>query len=207
MIYTSDDYISKYQEVLCYLLSYGIKNKLSFSYIQKTICSSEVIKQFERSNITLIAFSSCQINAKQVYRIEDVYLDPNDNYGLCGWLSTVYIHLFLKLKITFEGLFYLLPIEEGIKCYSLYHEMDITQMDKYIEEKTNKTMLDIIMETKKVSSQSLANHTDISFYTINALRYGKRDIKKLESYKVILIANYLDVFVETIVGSLPLSIK
>ena len=207
MIYTSYDYISKYQEVLCYLLSFGIKNKYSFQFIEKTIAHSEAIKEFERSNITLIAFSSCQMITKEVYKQEDVFLDSNDIFGVCGWLSTIYIRLFLKLKMTFEALFLLFPIKEGIECYPLYHEMDISQIDQYIDKKMDKTILDIVMKNKKKSNLTLAQETGLSVATINALRYGHRDIKKLESYKLLILASSLNVYSETIIGKLPLQIK
>ena len=65
-------------------------------------------------------------------------------------------------------------------------------------------MLDIVMKTKKVSNQDLSKLTGISVSTISALRYGKRNIAKLEADKLLLIANCLDVKMETLLPSIHL---
>ena len=60
------------------------------------------------------------------------------------------------------------------------------------------------MKHKKISNSELANSTSLSISTINALRYGKRDINKLEGGKLLLIANALNVKMETLLPTIKL---
>lgn len=204
MIYLSDDYIEKYQDTLGYVLARSIKSKNSFSYIQKSISYSQAFSELEQSNVTLIAFSSFE----KIY--DSIFYDQEDNnftynpYDEFGWLGFIYFHLFLHFKLTFEGLFIVFPLETALNSYHLYHEMDVSQIDLFFKEQIRYSILDIIMKHENVSTKDLSDHTGISFATINALRYGKRDIRKLEAQKLIDIAFDLKVKPETLIGPLPL---
>lgn len=203
MIYLSDDYLTKYSDTLSYLISRSYSEGYSFDFIQKTIAYSKAISELERSNITSIAFSS----------FEKVYSEtfPKNNndfsfnaYDMFGWSGYAYMHLFLKLRITFEALFYLIPLEEMFQLYHLYHEMSITQLEEYASNQLKFTMLDIIMKSSNISTQALSKMTDLSASTINALRYKKRDIAKLEASKLSRIALALNVKMETLLPSIYL---
>ena len=177
MIYLFDDYVEKYQNTFTYILGRAIEEKYSFEYIEKTIAYSQTCFELEHSNVTTIAFSSSEKIYSDIFPLQDNLIDI-DIYGPYGWIGYVYIRLFLDLKTTFEFLFYVLPIEEALKRYKLYHEMDYTQLLRYVKEKIKYTHLDMIMESKKISSNKLSAAANISFSTINALRYGKRDFDK-----------------------------
>ena len=60
MIYLSDDYVSKYSDVLSYLIARSHDEGYSFDYIQKSISYSIAVNELERSNVTIIAFSSIE---------------------------------------------------------------------------------------------------------------------------------------------------
>ena len=203
MIYLADDYVTKYGDTLTYLLGRAYSENYSFDYIQKTISYSQMISEFEKSNVTIIAFSSMERIYNGIFPKHDnnYVFNPYDVFGWCGY---VYAHLFLKMEITFEALFYLIPLEETLNLYHLYHEMSITQIEDYASEALKYSMLDIVMKTKKVSNGDLSKLTGISASTINALRYGKRNIAKLEADKLLLIANCLDVKMETLLPSIHL---
>ena len=59
MIYTMYDYLSKYSDTLSEIIALAEKDNYSFDYIEKTISYSIPFFNFENSNITDIAFSSC----------------------------------------------------------------------------------------------------------------------------------------------------
>ena len=203
MIFLSDDYVTKYSDVISYLLGRSHNESYSFDYIQKTIAYSETINEFEKSNVTQIAFSS----------LEKIYFNtfPNNSnaftfseYNAYGWCGYIYVHLFLKMQITFEALFYLIPFEEMLGLYHLYHEMSISQIEEYASNKLKHTMLDIVMKNVKISNNELAKITGISKATINALRYNKRDIAKLEADKLLSISQALNIKMETLLPSIHL---
>ena len=203
MIYLADDYKTKYGDTLTYLLGRAYSENYSFDYIQKTISYSQMISEFEKSNVTIIAFSSMERIYNDIFpkHVNNYVFNPYDVFGWCGY---VYVYLFLKMEITFEALFYLIPLEEMLNLYHLYHEMSVTQIEDYAFEMLKYSMLDIVMKARKISNGDLSRMTGISVSTINALRYGKRNIAKLEGDKLLLIANCLDVKMESLLPSIHL---
>lgn len=203
MIYLSDDFVTKYSDTFSYLLARSFNEHYSFDFIQKRIAYSQVINELEKSNVTLIAFSSME----RIY--SGVFPEHENNfvfnpYDAFGWSGYVYIHLFLKIKITIEALFFLIPLEEMLRLYPLYHEMSISQIEGFVFGLLKYSMLDVVMKAKKMSNKELSNKTGISISTINALRYKKRDIDKLEAHKLMLIAHILNVKIETLLQSIDL---
>lgn len=203
MIYLADDYVSKYQNVLTYVLGRSISYGYSFSFIERTISYSEVFSEFEKSNVTKIAFSSNE----NIYG--EMFDDANSGYienpyDIYGWLGYVYINLFLKLKITFEMLFIALPIEVAIKMYPIYHEMDTIHLEKYLAEELFPSSLSLIMKKRNMTMEQLSEKTSIPFATIRSLKLGYRDINKLEVYKTLLIAHALNVKIESLLNDIPL---
>ena len=204
MIYLSDDYVEKYKETLCYLLERAVIEEYSFDFIEKSIAHSLLINELEKSNITLIAFSSLEKNYRDIFPYKDNKGFVPDVYGIYGWISSCYIDLFLKLGTTFEMLFIIFPIKEMLGLYQVYHEMSFSHLMDLFKEKVPYTYLDNVMKYKNVSSVELANETEISFATINAIRYGKRDINKLESYKLLKISRVLGVKIESLLSDIDL---
>lgn len=196
MIYQFYDYINKYVETLTYIFSRAIHNKYSYEYIQKRICESEMINEFEKSNVTLIAFSSYEKNYSLIFDDYNDFEYRRDN--TLNWISYAYIYLFINQQVTFETLFILFPIKEMIKLFPLYHEMSITKLDEVFYEKTKYSLLDGIMNKKEMSSYKLAELTGISVSTIKALRYNKRDLNKLQYAYVREIAKYLNIKIESL---------
>ena len=205
MIYLADDYVQKYENVLTYILGRSITKGYSFSFVERCISYSATFSEFEKSNVTHIAFSSNE----RIY--SEIFDDENNGYienpyDIYGWLGYIYIHLFFKFKITFEMLFIALPIETAINMYPLYHEMDVSQMDDYLSIELFPSSLSCIMKKRNITMQELATKTNIPFSTIRSLKLGYRDIDKLEVFKTVLIASALNVKIETLLKEIPLII-
>lgn len=203
MIYLFDDYIDKYSNTISYLIGRSYKEGYSFDYIEKKISYSLMINELEKSNITLIAFSSFEKNYHEIFGSKDNTYEFNE-YDIFGWIGYAYIHLFLFLEITFEALFSILPIKEMMNLYNLYHEMDINRLLEHAKEVMEYSLLDVIMKKNKLSNKELSLKTNISISTINALRYGNRDIAKLEASKLLSLAHYLNVKIETLLPNINL---
>jgi DNA-binding Xre family transcriptional regulator len=203
MIYLSDDYISKYSDTLSYLIARSYKEGYSLDYIEKVISHSLMINELEKSNITIIAFSSMEKIYSEIFTMNDNNFELNI-YDEFGWVGNIYMHLFLSLKITFESLFLIVPIKEMLDLYNLYHEMSFSQILEYVKEKNKYSILDIVMKRRDISNSKLSAITGISISTIGALRYSKRDISKLEAHKLLLLANALNVKMETLLPDIGL---
>lgn len=207
MIYVSDDYLEKYQNVFSYLLGRAIAEKYSLEHITFSIAYSKLCQELERSNATTIAFSSCEKIYQDIFPLFENKGIEIDNYGIYGWLGHIYIRLFLDLKTTFEMLFFIFPLHVALDSYHLYHEMDYSALLNYVKKRSEPSHLDVVMEKKNISSHRLSVLTDIPFSTINALRYGNRDFDKLETFKALKIATSLNVKAESLTKEIPLVIK
>ena len=204
MIYRADDYVVKYQDTLGYIIGRGISGGCSPRFVEKTIAYSSTFSSFEKSDITEIAFSSKELIFSKMFDLslaDDYDYSP---YGVYAWLGSIYIRLFFDLKITFESLFIVLPIDKAINLYPLYHEMDYLQVLNFIKSNIKYSLLDEIMNYKGVSSQKLSVSSGVSFSTITALRYGSRDINKLEAGLLLKLANSLRVKVESLLADINL---
>ena len=197
MIYTSYDYLNKYQSALGYIIGRAVTNKYATPHIEKMIAYSIAFSDFEKSNVTTLAFTSKEKIYESIFGTNDKEVEVSDN-GLFGWIGYAYINMFFKHKVTFELLFMVFPIREMIEKYSFLHEMNISQVVNIFKLRVKYTYLDLIMDKKNVSSAALSKGTGISESSINALRYGIRDINKTQFEFVKLMANYLNVKIESL---------
>jgi len=110
----------------------------------------------------------------------------------------------LDLQITFESLFIVLPIEKIIEMYPLYHEMNYSQTLDYVKSLVEYTYLDLIMKDRQMSVKELSKQTSIPSSTISALRYGNRDINKLEAQSLLKLSHALNVKVESLLPNIQL---
>lgn len=207
MIYLSDDYVIKYIDTFGYIFSRSIKEGYTFPYIEKKISQSLIADELEKSNVTTIAFTSFEKIYQDIFPQfdnQDFVYNPYDQYG---WIGYIYIHLFLHYQITFELLFIVLPLEEALSLYSLYHEMDYTKVISLFKERVEHSYLDNIMKRKEISTQKLSDSTGIPFSTLNAIRYGVRDISKLESKAFYKISKSLNIKMTSLITNLELELR
>lgn len=207
MIYLSDDYFTKYIDSFSYLISRASYEGYSLPYIEKVISYSSFINELERSNITTIAFTSMEKLYYELFPKYENNLFDYDPYNIYAWVSYIYFHLFLEFQITFELIFIILPIEDMLNLYKVYHEMDYKKMYEVFKSRVPYSYLDNIMKKKGISSNELSIISDIPFSTINALRYNKRNIAKLEVSSLFKIAKALNIKTESLLVSLELDIE
>ena len=198
MIYLSDDYVTKYQDVLGYLIGRAVDEGYSPRHIEKMIAYSSTFSSLEKSDITEIAFSSKEALFDKIFETKNKPVFSYNPYDIYGWIGYIYIRLFFDLKITFEFLFIALPIDDAINMYHLYHEMDYQQLLQAVKSRIVKTNLNTILENRAISSAKLASLSNVPLSTVVALRYGHRDINKTEAYSLLRIANVLKIKIESL---------
>lgn len=204
MIYLSDDYVTTFQDTLGYIIGRTISNGYSPRFVERTIAYSSAFSLLEKSDITELAFSPKEYIFERMFEINISNEYEYSPYDVYGWLGYTYIRLFFDLKTTFESLFFVLPIDEAINMYPLYHEMDYLQTLEYLKGKVKYSLLDVIMACRKISSQKLSRLSGVSYSTITALRYGKRDINKLEGFSLLKLSNALRVKMESLLTDINL---
>lgn len=205
MIYLAEDYVNKYQEALTAVIKAGVDCMYSFGVIERSISYSKTFSEFEKSNITRIAFSSIDET------VDDVYFDDKKNkkvdydiYSEYGWLGYVYIKLFFSLNTTFENLFTIFPILDALESYHIYHEMDFSELEEYVRNRLDASYLNMHMKKQKKSTSSLANESGVNESTIRAIRYGKRSPNKLELLSAMKLSEALHIKTESIASEIDL---
>ena len=207
MIYTSDDYLTKYIDTFGYIFARSAYENYAFGYVEKVLSYSQIVNELEQSNVTTIAFTSVEKIYADLFprHANDGFVyNPYDEYG---WIGHIYVHIFLKFQITFESIFMLLPIKEALNLYHLYHEMDITQVYDVFEEKMKPSIFAKYMKLRNISSNELSLLTGVSQATISSLRYGTRDINKFEALKLLKISSVLNIKMTSLLTNLSLVIQ
>ncbi len=204
MIYLSDDYLYKYIDTLGYIFSRSIFERYSLEHIEYVISHSRMVDELENSNVTTIAFSSAKLIYFELFPLHENGGYQNNPYDEYGWISFAYIHLFLKYQITFEMLFTIIPIKDCLSLYKIYHEMDITHLYKAFEKRVKYSYLDNLIKKRKMSSKELSYKSGLSYATIRALRYSRRDINKIELNNALKLSNALNIKLTSLLTSLSL---
>lgn len=207
MIYTAYDYILKYGDTLSEILSMAETDGYTFDFIEKTLVKSSLIKEFEQSNITLIAFTSSMKLYRGLFPNSKATTQDVRLFSSHYWIGEIYISLFLKYKVNFETLFLYLPIEKMHELYVPYHEMDARQLFKYFEELRQTNAFTLLLKEREMSLKTLSSKTEISAATLKALKEGKRDFKNLNSEYLEKIAHYLGCEMQTLLGNITLETK
>ena len=207
MIYASYDYLNKYSDTLAEIINLAEIDGYSFDFIQDTLIRSSMIKEFEQSNITQIAFtSSIQLYRKlfpnSVASVKDIHL-----FSYYYWIGEMYINIFLRYKINFETIFAYLPIRRMHEEFVLYHEMDNTHFCKYFEELRKTNTFSLFLKEKQISLKSLSEKTNISLATLKALKEGKRAFSNLKSSYLEKLSHYLGIEMSSLLGNITLEIS
>lgn len=200
MIKEHDFIISHYSEVLCDIISLAVYDHFSYQVIERGIAYAPFINELERGNDTLINFTDSQKLYESTFIDGKSKLEDNLTFYETNWVAEMYIELFLKYQITFEALFFYIPLKEMNGLFETYHEMDIHQLFQYFEGKQKISLLRYICKDRGISLVELAGFAKISQSMINSLSTNKRDIAKLSAQTLYLIAKKLDIKMETLLS-------
>ncbi|MBP3890753.1 MAG: helix-turn-helix transcriptional regulator [Solobacterium sp.] len=139
--------------------------------ITEILSNSEFLKEVEQNDYSMmmehtpVKLFTSMFEIETEERLDGVY---NDAY----WCGYVYAKLFYHFKKPFGYLFLIMPLEELLDYYPVYHEMDISALISLFEEKENSdTLLSSLLKRKKMSVRELSEKTGIS---TNSLTYYKK---------------------------------
>ena len=149
MIFTAPDYLQKYSDTLAEIICSAETDYYSLDYVEKTLIKSVMIKEFESSNVTHIAFDSSIQLYKQLFPRGEATTDDIHLFSPHYWIGEMYIKIFLKYRVNFETIFAYLPIKKMHQLYGVYHEMDVTQFYSYFESLREKNMFAIFLREKR----------------------------------------------------------
>lgn len=191
-------YLEKARISLGRMLDYAVYDmKYSLIVFWNMFLNSPVSKQFENGNASVLAGKSGVELALMVIGEEKDYAKPcfteerSEEYWL-GWALTYYQW---KTCLSFSQITEYIPIDEILKLYSPYHEMDIRQFcDKISEiyaERKQLSNLKQIRLNAGLSQSQLAALTGIPLRTIQQYEQRQKNINKARAEYVIALSRAL----------------
>lgn len=197
----SEDYLLTAQRILGDMLDYAV-NEYEFDpdEFYKMFLVSDVSRQFQEGNPTYIAGKNgCEI-VKEVIRSaglimeeipDEMYLDKSPEYWV-GW-ALVYYQWYTARP--FMKIYKVVTIEDLLKMYSVYHEMDIMKFVEAINEKWDQyyteTNLKRLRKIAGLSQRELADLSGVALRQIQLFEQKKRNINHTRAIDVLKIGKVL----------------
>lgn len=174
----------------------------SWKVIEKRIIDSKYFSLFNSDFLNAESYKTSVEILQEIFPDADTEELCNISYNELEWVATMYVNILRKTDLNFETIFAYLPIEEGIKMYSLYHEMDFSQsLDRFLELKSQTSLMKVKMKQLKMTNQELSKRCGLSQSMIDALKNRRRDIKKLDLANGVKISYALHISVETLLNN------
>lgn len=197
----SEDYLLTAQRILGDMLDYAV-NEYEFDpdEFYKMFLVSDVSRQFQEGNPTYIAGKNgCEI-VKEVIRSaglimeeipDEMYLDKSPEYWV-GWALAYYQWCTAR---PFMKIYKVVTIEDLLKMYSVYHEMDIMKFVEAINEKWDQyyteTNLKRLRKIAGLSQRELADLSGVALRQIQLFEQKKRNINHTRAIDVLKIGKVL----------------
>ena len=197
----SEDYLLTAQRILGDMLDYAV-NEYEFDpdEFYKMFLVSDVSRQFQEGNPTYIAGKNGCEMVKEVIRSaglimeeipDEMYLDKSPEYW-AGWSLAYYQWYTARL---FMKIYKVVTIEDLLKMYSVYHEMDIMKFVEAINEKWDQyyteTNLKRLRKIAGLSQRELADLSGVALRQIQLFEQKKRNINHTRAIDVLKIGKVL----------------
>jgi DNA-binding transcriptional regulator YiaG len=194
-------YLSSAQNILGHAVDYAV-NTLGISpkLFENCFTVSNVSKQFETGNPTYVTgMNGCELARRALSESglnyedsEDVmYLDKSPEYW-AGWALT---HLQWHSACSFGEIFSVFPLEDIIKAYPVYHEMDITNFtddkEKQLRDSLTMTRLKYYRNNCGFSQSALSAASGVPLRQIQLFEQRQRDINKAAAETLLMLSRPL----------------
>ncbi|MCQ3035329.1 MAG: hypothetical protein MJ248_03840 [Bacilli bacterium] len=173
---------------------YGFDRQISEDVIEARIINNKYIGYLENGD------SSFLIYTKQETIIESIFernIDPEvilKTNPLSLWLGDIYTKLFFTFNKSFSFLFLYLPIKKAIELFSVYHEMDNSQLIDLFEKMVKaKTVISLLLEREQLTIGELSSLTGVNYNTIVSYTRDNEFIYNAKLDSIYKISQVLDV--------------
>ena len=125
-------------------------------------------------------------------------LEAKDNsfakYNDAYWCGYVYAEIFYNSGRSFPYIFLMLPLDDLINKYDVYHEMDISQLIDYFQKcEMKETILTRLIKKRKITTAELSKLSGVPLNTLNYYKKSNEYIYKANFSVIKRIAMVLDV--------------
>ena len=192
-------YLYDYTNLFERVLSVGYCLCYCTSAIERAISYSSFFQKVENDKDTFAPIIVDSLLVKEIFPEYDVDLLTTPIYNQCLWAAEAYLRIQGESHLTFETIFLYLPIGKMYDLFSVYHEMDFSQIVQYFMSLTEKkTVFALLLDKFKYSIKDISETTNIPYATLFSLKQGHRDMKKTSIEVVNKLATLLRVRLETL---------
>ncbi len=158
---------------LYYLIEYGVRNNYSLGSIEEFVALSDMFKQLENGEENFLNIRNSAEEIEETYRVDSIDFLSEEKTDLY-WVSQTYIYLFFKYRKPISYIFLYLPIEDLLKMYRIFHELDISYVYENFDKRVEATsLLKMLINKRDLSINKLSQLTGISESTL--IFYSKKD--------------------------------
>lgn len=195
----NSNYLYEYSILFEIVLSVGYKLDYSLPALERAISYSRFFQNIESDDKTLPPIINDRHLISEIFPDCEIDLDNVPTYNQCLWASEAYLRIQGESHLTFETIFLYLPIGKMYDLFSVYHEMDFSQIVQYFMSLTEKkTVFALLLDKFKYSIKDISETTNIPYATLFSLKQGHRDMKKTSVEVVNKLANIFRVRLETL---------
>ena len=194
------DYTKRIND-LTLVLSIGSFFKYSPKVVEKRIITSKYFSLFNNDLLEIKSYISSSILVKEIF--PEINIDDfNNTFVEFEWIAMMYLYIIDKTGFNFETLFTYIDIETALQMFKIYHEMDLSaSYDRFTELYHTKSIVKSKMSQLGLTNLEVSMQTSISLPMIDALKNRHRDIRKLEVQKALMLANTLNIQIETLLNN------
>lgn len=196
-----DDYLNGAQRILGDAVDFAVMSlDIELDAFGKVFAVSDTSKQFAAGNPKYVAgINGCELARKVLTEtnmpfsdIEDaMYLDKGPEYWT-GWALAFYQWY---SNYSFMEILKTVSMEQILKMYPIYHEMDIMQFVDKMQEKMKRTYpqtkLRILREVSGLSQSELGAASSVPLRQIQLFEQRQRDINKAAAETLLKLSKVL----------------
>ena len=188
-----------YIDVFSDVLSIAYEYKYSLKVIEKRIVYSPYFSILQNNIDDPILYATKKDILRQFFIDFDIDFTRIKKYNECLWVSEAYLNIMEHSGCTIEVIFLYIPLKDMYNYFSIYHEMDFSQIRKRFTELYSQTSI-LSIASKRIGKtlQTISLETDISYSMLSALSSRQRDIKKLNGIHLYKLSQSLQLKIESL---------
>ena len=193
------NYLYDYVTLLERALSFAYKNKYSLDALQRNISYSPMFLSIEANENDLGPSIDDKSLIKSLFPDVGYHLEDVPEYNQCLWAAESYLRIQNASSLTFEAIFLYIPIKAMYDYFSVYHEMDFSQIiNRFFELYNSQSVLSLLLRKYGYSVKKVSEMVNIPYDTLQSLKSRRRNIAKISVDAALSLSRLFNVRIETI---------
>ena len=192
-------------DLLAEIFFFGFNQGFSSTFIEERISNSQIFQHYlDRGDDSFLDNLGQKEILSSIYPIDINDSDLHHLNTICMWLGEAYLRLYFKYHRSMSFLFLYLSLDKMSQLFSVYHEMDWTQLYQYFEALIDsKSMLSLLLKNRKMTAYQLSALSGISYQTIKNYTRSNRNIYNASFANISKLSSILDVDIHMFDEQLP----